>query len=222
MKIFICGDSTAASYAPEEAPRAGWGQVLGELLPGAEIVNRATAARSSKSFLYEGRLQKIETEIQPGDALLIQFAHNDESDLDWRRTEPWRSYVNNLSIFIDTARQNGATPVLLTPICIRSWKDGALQPSHDGYLEAVRTLATRRGVALIDVYASGFEAIAQMGDAVSKKLYMHLKKGEYPHYPDGQIDDTHTRREGALLNAGFVAEGLRRIFPALNSGAARC
>ena len=26
MRIFICGDSTAASYNPEETPMVGWGQ----------------------------------------------------------------------------------------------------------------------------------------------------------------------------------------------------
>ena len=31
--------------------------------------------------MSEGRLQKIETEMQPGDILLIQFTHNDTNDL---------------------------------------------------------------------------------------------------------------------------------------------
>ena len=37
MRIYICGDSTAASYSPERAPITGWGQVLGEFLPGVQI-----------------------------------------------------------------------------------------------------------------------------------------------------------------------------------------
>ena len=61
MTIYICGDSTAASYKPEQAPIMGWGQALGELLPGVRVENRAMAGRSTKSFLSEGRLQKIET-----------------------------------------------------------------------------------------------------------------------------------------------------------------
>ena len=80
MKIYICGDSTAASYPVEEAPMVGWGQVLGERID-VPVENRAIAGRSSKSYLAEGRLQKIETEIEPGDLLLIQFTHNDASDL---------------------------------------------------------------------------------------------------------------------------------------------
>ena len=71
MTIYICGDSTAASYTPEKAPITGWGQVLGEFLPGVEIINHAFAGRSSKSFLAEGRLQPVEEHIRPGDLLLI-------------------------------------------------------------------------------------------------------------------------------------------------------
>ena len=59
MKIFICGDSTAASYAPEQAPLTGWGQALGELLPQAQVVNKAMAGRSTKSYLSEGRLVEV-------------------------------------------------------------------------------------------------------------------------------------------------------------------
>ena len=76
MKIYICGDSTAASYSQEEAPMVGWGQVLGEIID-VPVENRAMAGRSSKSYLAEGRLQKIETEIEPGDLLLIQFTDGD-------------------------------------------------------------------------------------------------------------------------------------------------
>ncbi len=72
MTIFICGDSTAASYTEDKAPITGWGQVLGELLPGVNIANHAMAGRSSKSFLAEGRLIPIEKALQPGDLLLIQ------------------------------------------------------------------------------------------------------------------------------------------------------
>ncbi len=96
MTIFICGDSTAASYKPEQAPQTGWGQALPEILPGVRVENRAAAGRSSKSFLAEGRLQKIETELRPGDLLLIQFTHNDCSDLVWRHTDPWTSFYHTL------------------------------------------------------------------------------------------------------------------------------
>ena len=211
MTIYICGDSTAASYKPEQAPITGWGQVLSELLPGVRVENRAMAGRSTKSFLSEGRLQKIEAEIQPGDLLLIQFTHNDVNELVWRHTDPWTSFYHNLEIFVDTAILHGARPVLLTPICLRNWRDGRLQESHGEYPEAVRVLAAQRNVPLIDLYEKSTALVREMGDEESKKLYLHVEPGVYPAYPNGNVDDTHTKRAGAEAYAQVVAEGLREL-----------
>ncbi len=209
MTVYICGDSTAASYRPQDAPITGWGQVLGEFLPGIRVENRAMAGRSTKSFLSEGRLQKIETEIRPGDLLLIQFTHNDGSDLVWRHTDPWTSFYHNLEIYVDTAILHGAKPVLLTPICRRYWAEGQLLESHGDYPEAIRVLAAQRNVPLIDMYAQSIRYVRELGDEESKKLYLHVEPGVYPAYPNGNVDDTHTKRAGAEAYARMAAEGLR-------------
>ena len=188
----------------------GWGQVLGEMID-VPVENRAMAGRSSKSYLAEGRLQKIETEIEPGDLLLIQFTHNDTSDLVWRHTDPWTSFLHCLSIYVDTARQNQAVPVLLTPICVRNWEEDVLQESHGVYPDAVRHLALERNVPLIDLYQESTQYLRKIGEEASRKLYMNVEKGIYPRYPDGQTDNTHTQRAGAEAWAGIVAEKLKAL-----------
>ena len=209
MTIYICGDSTAASYTPEEAPITGWGQVLCELIPGARVENRAMGGRSTKSFLSEGRLQKIETEIQPGDILLIQFTHNDANELVWRHTDPWTSFYHNLEIYVDTAMLHGARPVLMTPICRRCWQDGKLLESHGEYPDVIRVLAAQRNVPLIDIYEKSTALLRELGDEESKKLYLHVEKGVYPAYPNGNADDTHTKRAGAEAYARMTADALK-------------
>ena len=211
MTIYVCGDSTAASYEPERAPITGWGQVLGEYLPGVRVENRAMGGRSTKSFLSEGRLQKIETEIQPGDLLLIQFTHNDTSDLVWRHTDPWTSFYHNLEIYVDTAILHQAQPVLMTPICRRYWQGGKLLESHGEYPEVIRVLAAQRNVPLIDIYEKSKQLVRELGDEESKKLYLHVEPGIYPAYPDGSCDDTHTRRAGAEAYARMAADALRDL-----------
>lgn len=209
MTIYICGDSTAASYKPQEAPITGWGQVLCELIPGIRIENRAMGGRSTKSFLSEGRLQKIETEIQPGDILLIQFTHNDANELVWRHTDPWTSFYHNLEIYVDTAMLHGARPVLMTPICRRCWQDGKLLESHGEYPNVIRVLAAQRNVPLIDIYEKSTALLRELGDEESKKLYLHVEKGVYPAYPNGNADDTHTKRAGAEAYARMTADALK-------------
>ncbi|MCH5286903.1 MAG: rhamnogalacturonan acetylesterase [Christensenellaceae bacterium] len=211
MTLYLCGDSTAAAYAPERAPICGWGQVLGELIPGVTVVNAAMPGRSTKSFLSEGRLKAIEREIRPGDLMLIQFGHNDGSDLVWRHTDPYTSYFNNLSIFVDTARLCGAVLVLLTPICRRNFVDGRLTPTHGDYPDAVRLLAAQRSVPLIDMCALSHAHVSSLGEEASRALFMHVEPGVYPDYPDGCTDNTHTRRAGAEAWARMVAAELRRL-----------
>ncbi len=211
MALYICGDSTAAFYAPERAPSMGWGQVLGEFLPGITVVNAAMGGRSTKSFLAEGRLQAIEKTLQAGDLLLIQFTHNDAADLVWRHTEPYTAFSNNLSIFVDTARLAGVKPVLMTPICRRRFAEGRFLPSHGAYPEAVRTLALQKNVPLIDLYRMSAALLERLGDEASKPLYMHVKPGIYADYPDGLKDDTHTQRAGAERFAHMAADALREM-----------
>lgn len=211
MTIFVCGDSTAATYAPERAPITGWGQVLENELPGVRVVNKAMGGRSTKSFLAEGRLVEIEKEIQPGDLLLIQFTHNDTSDLVWRHTDPSTSFMANLSIYVDTARLHGAIPVLLTPIPRRYWRDNQLLESHDDYPDAIRHLALMKNVPLIEIYNQATASLRRLGEKESRKLYMHVEPGVYPDYPDGCKDDTHTRAAGAEFYARMTAEALQRL-----------
>lgn len=209
MKIYLCGDSTACDYPPERAPQKGWGQYLGGLLPeGCEVINAARGGRSTKSFLAEGRLQAIEKTLAPGDLLLIQFSHNDESDLVWRHTEPYISFANNLCIFIDTARLAGAVPVLLTPICRRVFEGGVLQPTHGVYPDVIRALAVSRAVPLIDLYQMSCDYVSAMGDEASKAVYMHFAPGEHPRYPEGLADNSHTKQAAAETYAGMAARAL--------------
>ena len=79
-RIFIASDSTAQTYAADKYPQQGWGAFLGcGVDREVSVENRAIAARSTRSFINEGRLDKIEADIRPGDTLLIQFGHNDQN-----------------------------------------------------------------------------------------------------------------------------------------------
>src|SRR3954454_15832898 len=76
--VFVAGDSTAATYATADVPRAGWGQALPAFLrPEIDVVNGALSGASSRSFVDLGRLDQILEAIRPGDVLLVSFGHND-------------------------------------------------------------------------------------------------------------------------------------------------
>ena len=211
MKIFICGDSTAASYNPSETRMVGWGQLLGDFLPGIPIVNLAMAGRSTRTFLAEERLQPAE-QAGAGDLILVQFAHNDENEKKPERyAAPRTAYSENLRYFIRFARERNAVPVLLTPICMRIWQDGKLQMTHGEYPAAMRDVAEEMKVPLIDLYTESFRLVEAMGEEGSKALFMHLAPGEDSAYPEGLQDNAHTRRAGAERFAAAAARGLQAL-----------
>ena len=211
MRIFVCGDSTAASYNPAETRMVGWGQLLGDFLPGVTVVNLSMAGRSTKTFLAEGRLEPA-GQADPGDLVLIQFAHNDENEKKPERyTAPWTEFTENLRVFIRFAREHGAVPVLLTPICMRVWQDGKLQPTHGEYPAAMRSVAEEMNVPLVDLYTESFRIVESMGEEGSRALFMHFAPGEDPAYPDGSQDNAHTKRAGAERFAAAAARELKAL-----------
>ena len=210
IQIFVCGDSTAASYDPEKTCMVGWGQLLGEYLPEAKVVNLAMAGRSTRTFLEEKRLEPAEEQARPGDLVLIQFAHNDENEKKPERyAAPWTDFRENLRIFVRRARAKGAVPVFLTPICMRIWEGGALQPTHGEYPAVMHAAAEEMQVPLIDLYTESFRIVQALGEEGSKTLFMHTAPGEDPAHPEGQEDNAHTRRAGAERFAAYTARQLR-------------
>lgn len=210
-RVFVAGDSTVAEYGPERAPRNGWGQQLQSFLDPAyyEVRNHAVGGRSSRSFIEEGRLQPIAAELRAGDVLLIQFGHNDEKIEDpTRYNEPRTAYPQWLMRYVALARERGATPVLVTPVARRKWASGALLDTHAGYDDAVRDLAARERVALIDLTASSSAWIRALGDETSKPYFEHVPER-------GVRDDTHFSAAGATLVACLVVRDWKALDPGL-------
>ncbi len=82
--VFITGDSTVKNTDKDEDGMWGWGAVANTIFDEAkiDIVNAAMAGRSCRSYLNEGRWEKVYNSLKPGDFVLIQFGHNDISPID--------------------------------------------------------------------------------------------------------------------------------------------
>ncbi|HRE89897.1 MAG TPA: rhamnogalacturonan acetylesterase, partial [Myxococcota bacterium] len=137
-----------AAYGPDR-PTWGWGMAVQDLLrPPATVENHAASGRSTKSFIAEGRWDKVRAGLMTGDFVLIQFAHNDEKKEDPKRyTDPATSFRDNLRRFIRETRERGATPLLATPVSRRKFNaQGKLTPTHGAYPDAVRAVASEEQV----------------------------------------------------------------------------
>lgn len=210
-RVFIAADSTAASYGPERAPQAGWGQVLQSWLDDSQwqVRNHAVGGRSTRSFINEGRLDAIEKELQPGDVLLIQFGHNDAKLEDATRyTDPDSDYQQFLSRYIATARAKGATPILITPVARLLYDFGALLDTHGRYTLAMKQVAKEQDVQLIDLNASSMAWIRALGEQGAKPYFMFVPE-------QNKADGTHFSTAGATAVACLVMRGWVDIAPQL-------
>lgn len=205
-RIFIAGDSTAATYGAERAPQAGWGQKLPDwTAEGWEVRNHAVGGRSTRSFIDEGRLDAIASEIRAGDVLLIQFGHNDARREDVTRyTDPATDYPQLLQRYVEVARAHGATPILITPVARLLYDFRSLVDTHGRYTLAMQDLAAREGVALIDLDAASSDWIRAHGEEGAKPYFMYVPA-------QGKTDGTHFSEAGADAVACLVAAGWRGI-----------
>jgi len=215
-RVFIAGDSTASAYGPERAPRTGWGQALPGFLDKTwEVRNHAQSGRSSRSFIEQGWLEGIAMELRKGDVLLIQFGHNDEKVEDPARyNEPLHDFPQWLMRYVALAREHGATPILVTPVARREFDNRQLLDTHGLYAQAVRDLAAREHVGLIDLTASSMDWLRALGDGPSKAFYMHVPEQD-------QADDTHFQASGATAVACLVVAGWKRLDPSLQAQVVR-
>ena len=212
--LYVIGDSTAAAYPHERYPLTGWAQVLPYYFDTSRIhlEDRARSGRSSKSYWDEGAWTPIREALQPGDFVFIQFGHNDEKKDDPNRyTDPATTYPEYLKRYVDDTRAAGAQPVLLTPVNRNAWTSPReLKDSHGAYPAAVRSLARREGVPLIDLHALTRRYYERLGPMRAARLFMNLKPGQYPNYPGGKKDNTHLQDRGAYAISALAVQAIRR------------
>ena len=203
-RIFWAGDSTVKQNDFTSYPQCGIGQgfslfVKKEIL----IVNRAE----------NGRLEFIKENIHKGDFLFIQFGHNDEKNDPLRYTDPQTTFKDNLRTFINTAKNVGAYPLLITPLYRRLFaSEGKLvDNTHLTYPQAMLEVGRECDVPVIDLCTMSRRKIEKAGDMASRKWFMHLAPGEFPNFPDGKTDNTHLQYAGAVAFAELIAAGIAQL-----------
>lgn len=217
--IHLMGDSTMADKDISRGnPERGWGMVLENFVdPSVRVINYAKNGRSTKSFIDEGLWDKVKANIRPGDYVFIEFAHNDEkSNKPAVYAAAWGAYQDNLRMFIKTARELGATPVLLTPVARRRFEKGVLdETTHGEYPAAMKAVSAETGTVLIDMEKATIDWIKAAGDKASRQYFMWVDPGTCAAMPDGRQDDTHSNARGARRNCDIVCDSIRVKIPQL-------
>src|SRR6185437_3760476 len=83
--FYIIGDSTVKNgNGKADNLLQGWGSFITDYFDTTKITieNDAIGGRSSRTFMTDGRWDKILQKLQKGDYVIMQFGHNDSGPLD--------------------------------------------------------------------------------------------------------------------------------------------
>lgn len=219
--LYIIGDSTVKnSDGSGKNGQWGWGTVIGMHFDTNRISvrNHAIGGRSSRTFITDGRWDKILQTLSKGDYVLMQFGHNDGSPLDdtarargtikgigndsteiynpiRKMKEVVHSYGWYMRKYVNEAKAKGAIPVICSPVPRDNRKGGKINRSEYGVW--AKQVAEETGTLFIDL---------QERIAVEYEKMDTVKVNSF--FP---ADKTHTNKEGAMLNAGQVVKGIKEL-----------
>lgn len=216
--LLIIGDSTVHNRTTGQL---GWGDVIAAWFDARRIsiTNQALGGRSSRTFLTEGLWAKALAELKPGDFVLMQFGHNDGGPLEDGRGraslkgtgDESRTITNKVSGKVETvhtygwymrhyiadAKAKNATPIVLSLVPRKIWKDGKVVRAANDYGKWAAEAAKTEEVAFVDLN----DIVARYYEELGPEKVDQLFADEH----------THTNPDGARLNAECVIEGIRTL-----------
>lgn len=217
--LYIIGDSTVRNSNKETW---GWGTPIADLFDTTKIHvdNQAMAGRSTRTFLSEGRWEKVLQSLKPGDFVTMQFGHNDGSVPDTTKAgrrgvlrgageetkvltwpdgkiETVHTYGWYLRKFVREAKAKGAVPIIISMIPRNQFKNGKVLRAADNFGKWAAEVAEKEQVGFIDLNRIVADKYDVMGPEKVKTFFPG--------------DHTHTNLEGAKFNAASVVEGIREL-----------
>ncbi len=224
--LFCIGDSTMKNGADNGATMGEWGygHILHYYFDPAKITveNDAVGGTSSRLVFETANMwPRVLAKLQPGDFVLMQFGHNDdtrppESDtLRYRSTikgngeetvqgpvqgggmETIHSFGWYMRQYCIQTKGKGASPVIVSFIPRNSWQGGKKNPDTTSYSLWAEQAAEQEHAFFVPLNKLVVEEYNKLGQA---KVTADL-------FPAGET--THTTWAGAALNAQCVAAGLK-------------
>jgi len=215
--IYLIGDSTVHN---NDKVQWGWGSMLPEFFDSTKIniSNQAMAGRSTRTFIKEGRWDRVLATLKKGDYVMMQFGHNEGSRPDTSRggyrgvlkgigedtvqltwlggsVETVHSYGWYIRKFVRDTKAKGATPIVLSMIPRNEFREGKVLRADKDYGLWAKQVAEQEGALFIDLNAITSDKYDAWGPDKVKTFFPG--------------DHTHTNQEGARINAASIAEGIK-------------
>jgi len=215
--IYLIGDSTVRN---SDQVQWGWGSLLPEFFDSTKITisNQAMAGRSTRTFVKEGRWDRVLLTLKQGDYVMMQFGHNEGSRPDTSRggyrgvlkktgedtvqlawpdgtVETVHTYGWYIRKFVRDTKAKGATPIVLSMIPRNEFREGKVLRADKDYGLWAKQIADEEGALFIDLNAITADKYDEWGPERVKT-----------YFPG---DHTHTNKEGARVNAASIVDGIK-------------
>jgi lysophospholipase L1-like esterase len=218
VKTYAAGNTDGNNGAELE----GWGQELGQFFSSkVTINNQAMGGRSvamfmgatestckdstgTPAFQLDSSGNKIDSSfwanikkgIKPGDFLLAQFGHNDETDTCPRHVST-TDFETYLGFMADTVIAKGATPIFVTPMGHRTFSGTKFNNTLLPYANAMKDEASKKKLEVEDLNLRSGEYCESVGNSyLASKIF------------DGGT--THFIKAGAIKMAELIAGEIKK------------
>ncbi len=222
--FYIIGDSTVKNGSGSSTNLLqGWGSFIVDYFDTTKITveNDAIGGRSSRTFLTDGRWDKILSTLQKGDYVIMQFGHNDGGPLDdtarargtikgigddsmeiynpiRKQKETVHTYGWYMRKYVNDTKAKGAIPIVCSPIPHNDWENNKVKRwSDNSYAGWAKQVAESEGAYFIDLNNLVSDKYEELGADKVKTFFPH--------------DHTHTNKEGGMLNAEIVINGIKNL-----------
>jgi lysophospholipase L1-like esterase len=205
--VFLSGNSTVVNQ--DDEPWASWGQMIPIFFgPGVAIANHAESGLTLGSFLGSNRLAKILSVMKKGDYLFIEFGHNDQKEKG-ANDGPYKSYSERLRLFVNSFREKGGIPIIVTSTGRRSFdREGNVVETLGEYPNAARKVAEELSLPLIDLNVMSKTFYKALGVEESKNAFVYYAANTYPGQKTALADNTHFNPYGAYELSKMVVQGI--------------
>jgi rhamnogalacturonan acetylesterase len=221
--VYIIGDSTVRNGdGTGKNQQWGWGSFIAGYFDTSRVSirNHAIGGRSSRTFITEGRWDKILETLKKGDYVIMQFGHNDAGPLDdtarargtisgtsdeakeiynpiLKKQETVYTYGWYMRKYIRDAKAKGAIAIVCSPVPRDNWNDGKVTRSSDSYAKWAKEIAQQEEAYFIDLNELVASRYEELGADKVKTFF--------------PADHTHTNIDGARLNAAIVIGVLKEL-----------
>ena len=212
VTVFLCGNSTVVDQELE--PWASWGQMIPRwFTEKVAISNHAESGLSARTFIASNRLEKVLSMMKKGDYVVCEFGHNDQKE---KRPGDGAYYhfAYHLKLFIDKVRAAGGQLIFVTPTQRRFFDEAThskIQETHLDYPDAMRMVARREGIPLIELHDMTRDFFETLGFEGSKTALVHYPANTFPGQEKELADNTHFNPYGAYEVAKMVVMGMKQL-----------